>query len=108
MVRSSLIVATGKNRNSEHIITMGDDQMAGLDALMERALDVSEHADAHSGIANDEALFDDDEGDVPRLDVQPPNLEFGTLKGYQLECLNWLIQLYETDINGILADEVYI
>jgi SNF2 family DNA or RNA helicase len=30
----------------------------------------------------------------------------GTMKGYQVEGLNWLIQLYDNGINGILADEM--
>ncbi len=30
----------------------------------------------------------------------------GTMRNYQLDGLNWLIKLYETGINGILADEM--
>ena len=33
-------------------------------------------------------------------------LKDGTLRDYQLDGLNWLIGLYETGINGILADEM--
>ena len=33
-------------------------------------------------------------------------LKFGTLRDYQLEALNWLINLYDTGINGILAEYV--
>uniref|UniRef100_A0A8C9H1L1 ISWI chromatin-remodeling complex ATPase CHR11-like n=1 Tax=Piliocolobus tephrosceles TaxID=591936 RepID=A0A8C9H1L1_9PRIM len=36
---------------------------------------------------------------------QPSNVN-GTMKGYQIEGLNWLYQLYRHNINGILADEM--
>ncbi|KAH8739693.1 hypothetical protein FG386_003384, partial [Cryptosporidium ryanae] len=41
-----------------------------------------------------------------RLQVQPACIENGRLKPYQLEGLNWLINLYEGGLNGILADEM--
>eukprot|EP01121_Diplochlamys_sp_Union-15-3_P012282 TRINITY_DN3655_c0_g2_i1.p1 TRINITY_DN3655_c0_g2~~TRINITY_DN3655_c0_g2_i1.p1 ORF type:complete len:283 (+),score=49.62 TRINITY_DN3655_c0_g2_i1:42-890(+) len=37
---------------------------------------------------------------------QPSNCTGGKLRHYQLEGLNWLIQLFENGINGILADEM--
>ncbi|CAN0395309.1 unnamed protein product, partial [Discosporangium mesarthrocarpum] len=37
---------------------------------------------------------------------QPSNLVGGTLKGYQLEGLRWLVTLYENGLSGILADEM--
>ncbi|KAL0226533.1 hypothetical protein P9112_013857 [Eukaryota sp. TZLM1-RC] len=37
---------------------------------------------------------------------QPQSLVFGTLKGYQLEGLKWLVSLYNNRLNGILADEM--
>jgi SWI/SNF-related matrix-associated actin-dependent regulator of chromatin subfamily A member 5 len=33
-------------------------------------------------------------------------LKGGTLKGYQVTGLNWMINLYENGVNGILADEM--
>ncbi|CAD98428.1 SNF2 helicase, partial [Cryptosporidium parvum Iowa II] len=41
-----------------------------------------------------------------RLQVQPACIQNGVLKPYQLEGLNWLINLYEGGLNGILADEM--
>ena len=38
--------------------------------------------------------------------VQPKLLSGGTLKGYQLEGMQWLASLYENGLNGILADEM--
>lgn len=43
---------------------------------------------------------------MTRLEVQPSCLKGGQLRDYQLTSLNWLISLYETGINGILADEM--
>lgn len=42
-------------------------------------------------------------GDVQ---VKQPKLLACTLKEYQLKGLNWLANLYEQGINGILADEM--
>lgn len=44
-------------------------------------------------------------GDVQ---VKQPKLLTCTLKEYQLKGLNWLANLYEQGINGILADEMVI
>jgi ATP-dependent DNA helicase len=38
--------------------------------------------------------------------TQPSLVNGGTLKGYQLEGLEWLVSLYENGLNGILADEM--
>lgn len=43
---------------------------------------------------------------IPRLVIQPAVIKNGVLKDYQLDGLNWLIRLYELNINGILADEM--
>lgn len=48
----------------------------------------------------------DGEFTLTRLDAQPTILKGGQLRDYQLDSLNWLIGLYETGINGILADEM--
>lgn len=37
---------------------------------------------------------------------QPPSLVGGKLKHYQLEGLEWLVSLYNNNLNGILADEM--
>ena len=41
-----------------------------------------------------------------RLTVQPNCIKFGTMRPYQIEGLNWMINLYDQGINGILADEM--
>ena len=40
------------------------------------------------------------------LSRQPACIEGGEMRNYQLEGLNWLISLYDRNINGILADEM--
>ncbi len=40
-----------------------------------------------------------------RLQKQPSNL-LGEMRPYQLEGLNWMIKLFDNNINGILADEM--
>jgi len=54
----------------------------------------------------DNASDDEDAVVLTRLEVQPSILKGGELRDYQLTSLNWLISLYETGINGILADEM--
>eukprot|EP00808_Paulinella_micropora_P021784 g56470.t1 len=41
-----------------------------------------------------------------RLTKQPTLIQHGQLRDYQLEALNWMIQMYDTGISGILADEM--
>eukprot|EP00936_MAST-01D_sp_MAST-1D-sp1_P000161 g161.t1 len=41
-----------------------------------------------------------------RLEQQPSIIEFGTMRKYQLEGLNWMIRLHDSHINGVLADEM--
>ncbi|VDO93159.1 unnamed protein product, partial [Soboliphyme baturini] len=36
----------------------------------------------------------------------PPNLVGGTLKEYQIKGLEWMVSLYNNNLNGILADEM--
>jgi ATP-dependent helicase STH1/SNF2 len=37
---------------------------------------------------------------------QPTMLKGGLLKSYQMKGLNWMISLYNNNLNGILADEM--
>lgn len=48
----------------------------------------------------------DDEKQVTYIDRQPSILQGGVLTKYQIEGMNWMIQLYENGINGILADQM--
>ena len=52
----------------------------------------------------DELLKDEDETQFDRLTETPPCIAFGKMRDYQVEGLNWLIQIGKLGINGILAD----
>lgn len=54
-----------------------------------------------------ELLMDEESSLNPtaRITESPPYIE-GTLREYQVQGLNWMIQLYENKLSGILADEM--
>ena len=58
------------------------------------------------GEGGEAAENDDGNFTITRLESQPTILKNGALRDYQLDSLNWMIGLYETGINGILADEM--
>lgn len=41
-----------------------------------------------------------------KVTVQPAMLQGGTLRQYQIEGLQWMLSLYNNNLNGILADEM--
>ena len=45
---------------------------------------------------------------IPRLtpELTQTFIEFGKMRDYQVEGLNWMIRLYHRGLNGILADEM--
>eukprot|EP01114_Cavostelium_apophysatum_P015131 TRINITY_DN4061_c0_g2_i1.p1 TRINITY_DN4061_c0_g2~~TRINITY_DN4061_c0_g2_i1.p1 ORF type:complete len:648 (-),score=235.27 TRINITY_DN4061_c0_g2_i1:56-1999(-) len=60
---------------------------------------------------DEEILQEVIEGDDPNVKAgtvltKQPSILQGTMREYQLQGLNWLIKLYENNINGILADEM--
>ncbi|KAH8794042.1 putative chromatin structure-remodeling complex subunit snf21 [Hyaloscypha finlandica] len=100
--------------------------------LSELAASVKEQqrkaAERYGGETNDEFLMDDSEDDdeddddetsrknidyyavahriKEEVNAQPSILVGGTLKEYQLKGLQWMISLYNNNLNGILADEM--
>lgn len=53
------------------------------------------------------AAHDDEEEAVAvRLTTSPAWIEGGVMRDYQIDGLNWMIQLYENGVNGVLADEM--
>ncbi|KER21238.1 hypothetical protein T265_10398 [Opisthorchis viverrini] len=46
------------------------------------------------------------DANAPEVHVEAPSLFQGSLKGYQLRGLTWLLGLFDQGINGILADEM--
>lgn len=70
-------------------------------------------------LADDDSEDDEEEQDTRKIDyyavahrikeevhTQPSILVGGTLKEYQLKGLQWMISLYNNNLNGILADEM--
>lgn len=55
---------------------------------------------------NDIEEEDEYQNEFIKLESQPSNLVGGDLKEYQLDGLNWLLNLHNAEINGILADEM--
>lgn len=55
---------------------------------------------------SDELNFQNPSSMAGEMSVSQPTLLNATLKDYQLKGLNWLANLYEQGINGILADEM--
>jgi len=43
---------------------------------------------------------------MEEITEQPALLKGGVLKSYQMFGLNWMISLYNNNLNGILADEM--
>eukprot|EP00752_Nemacystus_decipiens_P001789 g1728.t2 len=68
----------------------------------------SKRRQAGGGAAADEMLDDvNGESSAPTfLTTQPPSISGGTLRSYQLEGLNWMVNLQAQGTNGILADEM--
>jgi ATP-dependent helicase STH1/SNF2 len=75
--------------------------------------------DYNEFLADDDSDEDEEEVDTRKIDyyavahrikeevhAQPTILVGGTLKEYQLKGLQWMISLYNNNLNGILADEM--
>jgi ATP-dependent helicase STH1/SNF2 len=77
------------------------------------------YGEEHEDIIEEESEPDDDEGGGKKIDYyavahriredvteQASILVGGTLKEYQIKGLQWMISLYNNNLNGILADEM--
>ena len=96
-----------------HFLTSGGDSSMDLTKLGAG----SNSSDSGSGGRQKKGRMREDEEDrlmlknaqskqtAVRLLKQPSSLT-GTMRPYQLEGLNWMIKLYDNNINGILADEM--
>lgn len=50
-------------------------------------------------------IFNDNDVELVRIHVQPSCIQ-GTMRGYQIDALNWLVNQYQLGLNSILADEM--
>lgn len=58
---------------------------------------------------DDELLADSTNTEAPslfRFEESPSYIKAGEMRDYQIRGLNWMISLYENNINGVLADEM--
>lgn len=46
------------------------------------------------------------QGGVVKLTEQPKCMINGKLEPHQIDSLNWMISLYDLEVNGILADDM--
>lgn len=58
-----------------------------------------------TGEEEEDNLFDDNDVELIRIHVQPSCIQ-GTMRGYQIDALNWLVNQYQLGLNSILADEM--
>lgn len=113
-----------KNERLLQLVRQTDNYLMQIGAQVEQQRDSIDRAiepDTHNAFAEELG----GKGDVPleemrrRRDLyytvthavqedihQPSIMVHGTLKGYQLEGLKWMISLYNNNLNGILADEM--
>jgi len=75
--------------------TLKDERLESGDAVDEDEMDDDSRKYKEIAHARTESITD-----------QPTILEFGTLKQYQREGLQWMVSLYNNRLNGILADEM--
>lgn len=114
------LLGQAKDSRISHLLKQTDGFLGQLAASVKQQ---QRNAAEHYGDDNppDEDISDseDDVEDGPKVDyyqvahrikeeikVQPNLLVGGTLKEYQVKGLQWMISLYNNNLNGILADEM--
>ncbi len=114
------LLGQAKDSRISHLLKQTDGFLGQLAASVKQQ---QRSAAEHYGDENppDEEISDseDDVEDGPKVDyyqvahrvkeeikVQPNLLVGGTLKEYQVKGLQWMISLYNNNLNGILADEM--
>ncbi|KAL8815489.1 MAG: hypothetical protein Q9223_005370 [Gallowayella weberi] len=114
------LLGQAKDSRISHLLKQTDGFLKHLAASVKQQ---QRNSAEHYGDANmpedDVSASDDDEPDAPKVDyyevahkikeeikVQPGLLIGGTLKEYQVKGLQWMISLYNNNLNGILADEM--
>ena len=76
------------------------------------AANVTDHRHRMTEQEEDEELMtnadelEEEEDTITRFDTSPWYIKGGEMRDYQIRGLNWMISLYQQNINGILADEM--
>ncbi|OAD75458.1 Homeodomain-like DNA binding domain-containing transcription factor [Phycomyces blakesleeanus NRRL 1555(-)] len=105
----------GQTELFAHFLNLKNEQDEALQAVLrEQALEKQSEEGSRrrrkTEKEEDEEILKDESGETEeQLTVfteSPAYVTGGTLRDYQVQGLNWMIQLYENNINGILADEM--
>jgi ATP-dependent helicase STH1/SNF2 len=113
------LLGQAKDTRISHLLSQTDGFLSQLAASVkaQQRNAVNQYRD-RAGLPESESSDDDDEGGgrVDYYEVahrikeevtrQSSNLVGGTLKEYQVKGLQWMISLYNNNLNGILADEM--
>ncbi|KAL8874541.1 MAG: hypothetical protein Q9174_000128 [Haloplaca sp. 1 TL-2023] len=114
------LLGQAKDSRISHLLKQTDGFLKHLAAsVKQQQRNSAEHYGDHNLPEEEASSSDDDEGGAPKVDyyevahrikedikVQPGLLIGGTLKEYQVKGLQWMISLYNNNLNGILADEM--
>ncbi|KAL8734865.1 MAG: hypothetical protein Q9166_001217 [cf. Caloplaca sp. 2 TL-2023] len=114
------LLGQAKDSRISHLLKQTDGFLKHLAAsVKQQQRNSAEHYGDVEMPEDDVSGSDDEESDAPKVDyyevahrikeeikVQPGLLIGGTLKEYQIKGLQWMISLYNNNLNGILADEM--
>lgn len=114
------LLGQAKDSRISHLLKQTDGFLKQLAAsVRQQQRKTAERWGDDQELSEDEEVDEDDEEGGPKVDyyavahrikeevnIQPSILIGGTLKEYQLKGLQWMISLYNNNLNGILADEM--
>lgn len=115
------LLGQAKDSRISHLLKQTDGFLKHLAASVKQQQRNSAERYGDIDVPEDDVSGSDDEGEggAPKVDyyevahrvkeeikVQPGLLVGGTLKEYQVKGLQWMISLYNNNLNGILADEM--
>ena len=114
------LLGQAKDSRISHLLKQTDGFLTQLAAsVKQQQRSSAEHYGDLDGPEDEVSGSEDEEGGAPKVDyyevahrikevvkVQPDLLVGGTLKEYQIKGLQWMISLYNNNLNGILADEM--
>ena len=114
------LLGQAKDSRISHLLKQTDGFLTQLAAsVKQQQRSAAQNYDDAELPEEDPSDSDDDDAGAPKVDYyqvahrikeeitqQPSILVGGTLKEYQLKGLQWMISLYNNNLNGILADEM--
>ena len=114
------LLGQAKDSRISHLLNQTDGFLKQLaNSVKQQQRNVAEHYGEEDDLPEDDIAESDDEEGGPKIDyyevahrvkedvkAQASILVGGTLKDYQIKGLQWMISLYNNNLNGILADEM--